>query len=361
MQPMDELLKRTDGIFYSAPPTVFDPVVGYRWRPRTRILSLAKGELIYENQLAFNNYGYHCASDYHPEKKSARTYRIMILGDSFTNGACMPRTWAESLQEVLRARPDHGREVEVYAFPTDGGGILNWHHVFMHQILPTFEFDALILGDTCNDGGNKFIVTHSTDEGAYIGFYDYDKRPVSQTDFQRLFPEMTRYYDIIPESAMDELAKRAMARPPAKVTVADYLPKDDDAAGLMLPTDAATDIESLTSWYGERRLGMLGEMVDACRQRGVSVIYYSMPLRNALLLTKKRSGILRQEAGAAAMAKRFDLDYFNGYRAFKDVSAQEIVDLYWLKYDGHWAMPGANLFALKMAGWLLRKGLIKAL
>jgi hypothetical protein len=361
MQNREDLLHRTDGIFYSAPPTVFDPVIGYRWRPRSRILSLAKGELIYENQLFFNNYGYHCATDYQPEKKSARTFRIVILGDSFTNGVCMPRTWAESLQEVLRARPDHGRDVEVYAFPTDGGGLLNWYHVFMHQILPVFEFDALILGDTVNDCGNKFIVTHSTDEGAYIGFFDYEQRPVSQADFQRVFPKMTRYYDVISESSLNELSKRAKARPPAKITEADYLPKDDDAADLMLPAGANSDPESLTEWYGERRLGMLREMVEVCRQRGVPVIYYSMPNRSALLLSKHRPGILRQEAGAAAMAKRFRLEYFNGYRVFKDVPTRDIVDLHWLKYDGHWALPAANLFALKMAGWLQQKGLIKSL
>ena len=354
-----QILDRTDGIFYNAPPTTFDPVIGYRWAPQARILALAKSELIYENRIRFNNYRYHCRYDYQPCKRSPRVFRFIVLGDSFTNGMCMQTTWPESLQDILRARADAAREVEVYAFPSDGGGILNWHEVFMRQILPDFEFDALILGDTVNDAGNTFIVTHSTDTGIYIGFFDYEKRPTSPEDLQTVFPSMTRYYDIVPDAVMDELAARARARlAPASPRPADYT-RNLDPAAYFLAAGADPDGAALTAWYGERRLAMLARMTDECRKRGAPVIYYSMPRRDALLLWQEHRATLRQQACAAALARQFGMEYFDGYEAFRDVPAEEIVDLHWLKHDGHWAMPAASLFALRMAGWIARTGIVR--
>lgn len=352
-----DLLARTDGVFFSSPPFIFDPVIGYRWRTgTTRVLSIKGGELIYDNRVQFNNWGHHCDYNYAPKKKRPGVFRFIVLGDSFTNGLCMARTWTQSLQELLNARPEHGREIEVYAFPVDGGGILNWHQVFMRQVLPTFEFDALILGDTVNDTGNRFITAHSTTKGCYIGFPEFEKRAKGQRDFKRVFKEMNRYYDVIPETVMDQMSRRArQCGPLPSVKPAKYLPPDE--AAVLVKGRAGTD-ESLIAWYGDQRLGMLREMTDACHKRGARVMYYAMPRRTALLLHQKRGKPLRQQACAQALARTLGADYFDGYSAFAGVSARDVVDLCWLKHDGHWALPGATLFATGIAAWIVRNAVI---
>lgn len=352
-----DYLARTDGTFFSTPVFAFDREIGYRCRTgTTRLVSLAKGELIYDNRATYNNCGQHASYDYSPKKKSPDVFRIAVLGDSLTNGINMQRTWTETLQELLRARPDSGREVEVYAFPVDGGGILNWHAVFMRRILPVFEFDALIMGDTTNDYSGKFITAHSTKSGCFIGFLDRGKRTARLGSFKQVFPRMTKYYDVIPEPVMDELVRRARRRGPGpRIAPREYLPADETAA--LAPRPAGSD-ESLTAWYGETRLGMLGEIVRACRRRRAAVIYYAMPRRSELILQKKRHRLLRQQACAAALARQLGIVYFDGYDAFSGVTARDAVDLYWLKYDGHWTQPAANAFAGAMAGWIVREQIV---
>ena len=159
-------LAEISGSTFSKPPTSYDALTGYRWNTGTvRFVRVIHGELIVDNLVRFNNYGHHASYDYVPQKPSARAFRFVVLGDSFTNDQAVSTGWPERLQELLRSRPETGRSVEVYEFSTDGGGLLNWYATFRDQLLPNFEFDALIIADWGNDLERQFAISHSTPQG----------------------------------------------------------------------------------------------------------------------------------------------------------------------------------------------------
>ncbi len=349
-----------EGLFFSVPPATFDPVMGFRWLPGPiRWVGVEHEEVIIDNTFSGNNYGYISSYDYLPKKQSPETFRIAVLGDSFTAGLELTKPWPERLQQLLRSRTEK-RSVEVYAFPIDGGGLLNWHSVFFNQILPQFEFDALIIASWYENLNRKFVTYHSDETAMYINHFDEEDRPKSREAFEEIFREMRseEFYKFLGKREMEEMVNRVRREGRAAVaTVNDYTRKWEEESELA-PPSYEFSTQAFIQRYSAERLAMFTEIVDACRKRHIPLIFCAVPTRGGLLRMRKENATLIHRAESEGLCRYFGLHYFDGYAIFDGIDAQAIVDLYWLKYDGHWAQAAADLFALKLAEWITLSNII---
>ena len=347
-----------DGTFCSAPPAAFDPVMGYRWLPGPiRIIRVVHSELVFDNTFSGNNYGYNCSYDFTPKKPSPRTFRFAVLGDSFTAGMYMAAPWPERLQQLLRSRSERWRDVQVYPFPIDGGGLLNWHSVFTNQILPEFEFDGLIIASWFENLARDFIVFHGDQNGVYLKKFGYDERPKSREEFEKIRPAMRKFYEVRDSREIEEIVDQVRRFRPAQVTADQYCEPWTDKSELA-PAGYAFSQDAFVKRYSARRLALLSEIVGACRKRQVPVIFCAIPTREGVLRTKKTGSLLLHRVESERLCRHFGLHYFDGYAIFDAIDSEAVVDLYWLKYDSHWGLAASELFALKLAEWITRNGIV---
>ena len=350
-----------DGTWYSAPPVAFDPVMGFRWmRGPIRMIRIINSELVMDGTLSGNNYGYNCSYDFTPKKPSPRTFRFVVLGDSYTAGIYSPRPWPEQFQQLLRSRVDREREVQVYPFPIDGGGLVNWHSVFMNQMLADFEFDALIIPSWFDDLARDFIVCDSDQKGMYIRTFPYDEQPKSRKAFEKIRPTMAKHYEIVStpqiKQIVDQVRQSVRPRHVTPEYYNDELPKSAELA----PPGYVFSDDVFIQRYSRKRLTLLTEIVRTCQDRHVPVIFCAVPTRPGVLRMLRGSGTLLHRAETEGLCKHFGISYFDGYGIFGGIDAQAIVDLYWVKYDLHWGLPASDLFALKLAEWVTGQGTISA-
>jgi len=355
----DVPLEHLQGTFCSAPPTAFDPVMGYRWLPGPiRLIRVISGELIFDSVMSGNNYGYNCSYDFTPQKSSSRIFRFIVLGDSFTAGVYMPMPWPERLQQLLRSRPDRSRDVQVYPFPIDGGGLLNWHSVFMNQILPHFEFDALIIASFFDNLARLFTVLQSDQTGLYYHGYDYSKRPASYEAFEKVRPNMEKLFEVTSGEQIDRIVERIKRENKSAQISPDYYCKEWTSESELSPPGYAFSTNAFTKRYSAERLTLFTEIVNACHERDIPVVFCPMPTRQGLLRIRKEKGRLLHRTESDGLCRYFDLHYFDGYAIFDGIDAETIVDLYWLKYDAHWGLAASDLFAIKLAEFITRNNIV---
>ena len=51
--------------------------------------------------------------------------------------------------------------------------------------------------------------------------------------------------------------------------------------------------------------------------------------------------------------------YIDGYEMFNDLPEEELIGKYWLPWDGHWQKPGSDLFADKLANYILETNWVR--
>ena len=360
-----------DGTFCSAPAAAFDPVMGYRWLPGpTRVIRVTHSNLVFDNTFGGNNYGSHCQYNFTPKKPSPRTFRFVVLGDSYTAGIYMPITWPEVLQQLLRSRTEWRRDVQVYPFPIDGGGLLNWHSEFMHEILPEFEFDGLIIASWYENLARDWMVFHGGQTGLYLKTFGYDERPKSREEFEKIRPTMGKFGEARDNREIQQIVDQVRQLRPPPVPKA-QCPKElcchsDNnlycepwtRESEPAPADYAFSEDAFIKRYSTRRLSLLSEMINACRERHAPVIFCAVPTRQGVLRVKKTGCVLLHRAESEGLCRHFGLNYFDGYAIFDGIDAEAVHSLYWLKYDTHWGFAASQLFALKLAEFITRKGIV---
>lgn len=346
------------GSFFSVPPAEFDPVMGFRWlSDRIRWVGIVNSEVVFDNTFSGNNYGYICSYNYTPKKPSPEIFRFAVLGDSFTAGLELTTPWPERLQQLLCSRAEKCR-VEVYSFAIDGGGLLNWHSVLTKQILPKFELDALIIASWYENLKREFVVYHSDESYMYIKHFAPSQWPTSQKAFEKVRPSMKKLFKVMGERELDRLVSRVRREGKAgSVTVNDYC-QDWTQESEPAPSGYVFSTDAFIKRYGAERLGLVGDIVEAAKKRGIPIIFCAVPTRQGLLRMRKEDVKLIHRVESEGLCRHFGLAYFDGYEIFDCVDAESIIDLYWLKYDGHWAQAAANLFALRLAEWVTLNGIV---
>lgn len=358
-----------EGPLLSGSTAAYDRIAGGRWQPgKAQFVRVSGGNLVYDVDVAFNNRGYPTRLDFAPRKSPDRL-RLAVLGDSFTAGLYLERPWPDRLDEELRragARP----RVEVYNFAVDGSGLANWHSIFFGEIVPGFEFDALVIARWGDDLRRDFIAYHGREDGVYFTYLPDDRRPADAAELVAAHGDrMGKLISTVDGETIAEIRRELRPwrlLPPdfyfvkfarAQWRLAAHAREERRWRGsALLPATpdhpSRDEIEAyLRSTLGDARARKLVEILDHCRRRNVPVILATVPSRPAIAIRKAGGPIPEDRQELARIAAAFGTHFFDGYEAFVEVPAERLPD-HFLPGDDHWNQQGSDRFARAFAAWL---------
>lgn len=346
--------------FYSANSVRADTLAGYRWQPNSsvRTIRYIHGVKVYDNVFETNNMGYVAPFPFVKEKPADVT-RIVWLGDSFSQGIFLDKSYPNRIHEMFGR---DGKKVEIYNFSMDGGGITNWYRVFFNEILK-LDFDHLVIASYQDDLDRDLAVFHAFPDGLY-----FLRTPVTTTtslsysQLEKLAHEKktSKVADLVDENASYEdkkipfglyIYKYLDSRFTAKFNPVKKAPKQvvvEKDSGL-LPA-----LKPFEEKHGTEKMRELSEIMDTCARMNKRVLLISIPdimmLQN--LHETKYAAKNEHQKEIAAMATIFNCSYFDGYDVFKEMSFEDIMKNAWLRYDGHWGQNGSDIFAGKLYSYL---------
>ena len=350
------------------PSVVYDTLAGYRCTgDRFRFMVINNGKCEMDHRVRANRQGWFSERDYTYKKTRGKTFRYMVLGDSFSSGTVAPRTWVDVVHERLgRQNRD---SVELYNFSLDGAGIVNWYRIFTMEIVPKYEFDGIIIAASAEKGGvpdfDRNFITAATVEGStYMKVLPWTGGPV---------PERFSTEDAAPVTAIwpnDKLDKikngynksasgiRYTYQSPDLTFLSTFLGAADGLhkmfrlfAGMQAYTQPNEKYESLAdstyrmAYFDQRyKYGfMFKEIIAYCKSHDKAVVLAGIPdVANAVDMVHGQKIIYRHEF--AFLAAQYGLTYFDGFRIFENASEADI-KAHFHEFDEHWNQDGINLFA----------------
>ena len=342
---------RSDFGLISKPMARFKKETGFEWTTgQARAVRVAASNIAYDNVFSINNAGYHSLRHYHPEKRDG-VYRIVVLGDSMTNEIHQD-PWPDRANDLL------GKPYEVYAFGVDGGGAVNWHHVFFNDVVPQYEFDALVIAAFASDLGRAYSVFHSTQDHLYFG--RFAKAPRSEEDFVDAYlPRMVPVADVVADEKLAEIVDRVAGRDHSfkplrwDFYMTRYLSgrisrfrREMTSGNRAASPPVASPRKDPLEKHSPANLRMVGEIVEHCLAAGKPVVFSAIPDYNGLVafLAEGRQSLIQREV--EALAERFGVTLlFDGFELFRGIDPQAVREEYWLRYDHHWGQKASDLYA----------------
>ena len=349
------------GVF-NRPCARYDSVSGYKWLPvDCRVTKIVNKAIVFDHRFTPNNKGYLSKWNYRFKKKDPSTLRYLVFGDSFTAGMYMEDSWPDYVQEKLNQHATN-QKFEIYSFAIDGGGLFNWHRIFMKEVLPYYDFDGIIIAAWGNNFAREFAIMHHEKDGAYFGYFD--DVPQSYKDFQEhYFPEMW-YTEIVPDSMIDQKIEKAtnvqkgtiqLEKPDLyllmklydKFTKLAHLEKQKGFEQRFISSrkDFLSDytIQAFIDRYGEERFSKLDTMIKYCQANGKEVIFCTQADETGIK-SIKIGDYHWMQGELEGLAKHYNAHYFDGLQYYLDLTDEELETCF-LKYDFHWSQTGSNIFA----------------
>ena len=144
---MAELMLRFAG-YENVVLTQFDADLGRLGRPHLSGMQNSEGR----NRVVFNAHGYHDVE--HPLQKVPGTFRIIVLGDSFSAGVHveLANTYAQRLvPELAACKSLVGRPIEIVNLAVNG---YNLHQIYLTEkdVVPEYSPDLIFVAITPNPG-----------------------------------------------------------------------------------------------------------------------------------------------------------------------------------------------------------------
>jgi hypothetical protein len=340
------------------PCVSFDPDMGSRWHEGVcRFLRVTEGTLVFDQVFRGNNAGCVSDFDYPYRKASERTKRVIVFGDSFSIAHFLSVPWPDRVQELLN-ESKASSSYEILNFSVDGGGLRNWHHTFFREIVPKYEFDAVIIASYVGNLAREFAIWHGDERGlAYYprmvkGFYGLR----SDEEMNRIVEDLTLHRSGWQWPGLDFHAfrffrsrlERALAQPRIRreyERLREYTESVEPRS--LIPK------RELENSYPH--LPLLWEMLEFSRERGVRVLISSIPHKKGVTKFARARGrrLNRHQRELLSIARLFGSDYFDGYRVFASIFPPErILDDYWPPNDQHWNQGASDLFASHLAGYI---------
>jgi hypothetical protein len=339
---------------------------GYYYTGPVHIANIIKGQLEFDVEVKPNNFGYSSHRDYSYKKQDSTTYRIMVLGDSFSDACFLDQPWADKLQDVLK---QNGKNIEVYNFSYSGNGLINWYQILNKEILPKYEFDCIVIANFTDDLSRKFNIQYLKDK-YLIG--NFDTIPNSVEDFKANYePRMKDYttikgysHEIISDPGAFDIRKKELLAQSKLVDTEGHLKKPEPYILNFLFNDIIGAIryrnmqnptityEQVQAKFGEDRIKLLASIVDTCKQLNKRVVLASIPAKLSALVHKKDANNQHQQE-CKLLSDKMKIDYFDGYDIFLDIPEKNRKD-YWLINDGHWNSKGSDLFGEKISQLFLK-------
>ncbi len=156
----DQLLRLVQTTMQAGGISQYDPEAGYYYTPNTSRTDYQ----YFKDQFSINQYGF-MANDLdpapYPVPKPEHEYRIVALGDSFTNGYQNYIRWPDLLQDYLNRSAQWrervgGKYTRVLNFGMDGTGIVQWAKVYQARA-SRFEPDLVVVSFITDDIHRRFV------------------------------------------------------------------------------------------------------------------------------------------------------------------------------------------------------------
>lgn len=121
----------------------FDPATGYRFCDRPfRMTALYDGNIEYLSQLRPNKLGFLDNDTPTPERRKPDAFRVVVFGDSFTDGWFLDMNWPNRLEQLARQQD---LPVELLNMAQGGTGLGNWAALLDEVLLKdNYDIDAVI-------------------------------------------------------------------------------------------------------------------------------------------------------------------------------------------------------------------------
>ena len=350
-----------EGVFYTINPylsasgfnkkaTEFDPIRGYRWLGNNiRSFRTRMGITVYDNRFYPNNEGWIMDQEYSYIKNDSTKKRWMILGDSFIAGIMLKTNLPNRAQQLLNDSIGN-KEVELYSFAVDGGGIMNWFNIFFKEIIPNYEFDGIILAPYADNLYRDFMIMLIDTNGfmGRIDSVDWSEGVIPKmSDFKELKSYNNVYSDIEIEHFLSHPLKPFdwALKKQLKSHILRFGKNENSN------TEDVKTISQLNGRMGLKKFTQLDSIISWCQSNQKQFVLASIPSREELknTLYGERN---QHKVDMDIIAKEYQLDYFDGYSVFKGLNNDE-VDRHWLKYDGHWNQKGSDRYTVELVKYLM--------
>lgn len=351
------------------PYTRFDPLTGYRYIPgETRLVITNDKQLTVDHVVRVNRQGYCSVNDFSPHATDGAK-RYVVFGDSYTAGEVSDTTWPDLVNIMLNEYPADSALLFMN-FALEAVGLSTWHRQYFHEVLPSYDFDGIVLAVYGGDGRNacdlcrKLVVKHSDDHETRIGFFH--NLPTDSLALVNAWGRMLRTSSIYDVQTLEHFRDRALGRPVQWrfqwAALKPYFTQAVITAVIRLrnfmhfkrifsqtePVSIADSSANVLSYMGADNLMMLTSMLDTCRERNTDVIIVAVPSFEQMMQHPKDGTVDVCHLLLRYIARQHGAFYIDGSAAF-DTVPYNALNRYTLKGDMHWNRQGAELFALYFA------------
>jgi hypothetical protein len=329
----------------------FDSLTCFRFTKPFRIIKTANRQLIYDQVVQPNKAGFNSVLQYQFAKSRKR---FIVFGDSFTGSIYLDSTWVDKLNSLYPSD-----SLEYYNFAQDGIGIGNWRHIFFNEVVPQYQFDAVVIAVFGNDldRARQFM----SQDGQYTYMGDIPRYDISSDSFNRLLPKFYKEQNIISNAVADSMISVDLsAKKPFGLNAWFYLKQNGEnivynhfLSGEMNnffktyiysvnnPAPVLT-WQTITNKYG-KNLDYMKEILNYCSLHNKEVIICSVPELYGVSINKSgKMTILQREL--KVLSEKYGARYFDGYGAFARYGDSTLQQCF-LPFDGHFSKTGAQTFA----------------
>jgi hypothetical protein len=332
---------------YNKAAAKYDSQIGYRWTANdVRYFKTSRGRTIFDNHFQLNRQNKVASFDYR-EKKTDSLKRYILFGDSFMEGIMLAENLPNRIHNLNQQQEK--QDFELYSFAMDGGGVLNWEAEFFSEVVPNYEFDAVIVALYMDNLYRDYMIQHLQDSVSYIGRTDtllekFDDRWLAKQDIQK--GDLV-YTDREIDSFISNPKQKSFDWPFKKAIYRFF--KGFVNGSNTKQQQKPKDLKTLKKKMGERKWQALESLITYCQSHQKSVILATVPARQ--LLKEKRSTPNFHQTDVDIISQHFKLPTFDGYAVFEGLSDQQI-DSLWLPLDGHWNQKGSNRYAEQLFSYL---------
>lgn len=333
--------------FYGENSVSFDSIIGYRWSESgVTVQKQAMEVTVFKNTFRGNNYGMHSTQNYYPLKQDTAIKRWIVFGDSFTDGYFLRNNWVDALDSLFK---QSGKNVELYSFSINGGGIKNWYQIYNQLILSNFEYDGVIFAVFGNDLDRDFFVMHQISEKTLHKYYDTipnysivdnDTKSINTDDSQKAltfehhqYLYISRFYNYLYRKYL-EVKYYASFKESTEDLIERYIQ----------PTEIEINAKYMSDKYQDKYF-MITDLLDNIKQSDKSIILISIPEEYGLKINKQRKKTAIQSE-LFWLSQKYGVKYIDGYELL--LEAHTPIHSWFIPFDGHWKQTASDTFAIQV-------------
>ncbi len=333
----------------SEPLMQYDSIRGYRLASTDkacRNLKITKNVVEYDVQVNVNNVNLSSHYNYQKEKPDSVT-RLIVFGDSFSAGLFMDSSWVDILQANFIAK---GLPIELYNFSIDGGGLTNWHQIYLNEILPYYQHDGVIIASYLDNLRRPFFSLSSTSSEVRGGYFN-DTIPSQgqvEEDGDTLYRiveqrEMDNHFGQLNDSKQTYHHGFNLLLFSIEAEGIYTLDKHIELQANWLSTEEIDlNFEDITHHIGPSKFELLEELLDSIEENEKSLFLSGIPDKYGIRSSNGK--IIKSVMFLEAIAEEYKATSYDPYPNFATLP-QATIDSLWLPYDLHWGQAGARHFA----------------